>query len=188
MITAYLARHWVAAALMMGLMLLAIVPVGIAGDDCAVLMIYLAGPVYMLHQVEEHWGDRFRSYVNTVVFGGVEALTTGDVLMINLPGVWGINLLALYAAHFISLGWGLAAPWLMLVNGISHVGMAVAKRGYNPGLVTAALVFIPFGLVSLRLVAGSSVQQGVGLAIAVLIHAAIAVHAKWRASAARKAP
>lgn len=186
MITAYLARHWVAAALIMGLMLLAIVPVGIVGGDRAVLMVYLAGPVYMLHQVEEHWGDRFRSYVNTVVFGGVEALTTSDVLLINLPGVWGINLLALYAAHFITPGWGLAAPWLMLINGITHVVMGVVKRSYNPGLVTAALVFIPFGLVSLWLIPGSGVQQGVGLAIALVIHAAIAVHAKWRAVAAMR--
>ncbi len=34
----------------------------------------------MLHQLEEHWGDRFRSYVNNTVFGGVEALTVADVL------------------------------------------------------------------------------------------------------------
>jgi hypothetical protein len=184
-IRSYLETHWVAAALFMGVALLLLLPLGVPGGDRALLLIYLASPIYMLHQVEEHLGDRFRNYVNTRVFGGVEALTPGDVLLINLPGVWGINLAALYAAYFIGPGWGLAAAYLILVNGLSHVGMAAHLRGYNPGLASAALVFIPFGLFAVIEIPGTALQHSVGLAIAFGIHAAIALHARQRALAGR---
>lgn len=185
MIRSYVEAHWVAAALFMGLALLLLLPLGIAGGDSALLLVYLASPIYMLHQVEEHLGDRFRSYVNTRVFGGVEALTTADVLVINLPGVWGLNLAALYAARFAGAGWGLAAGYLILVNGISHVGMAARLRGYNPGLASAALAFIPFGLASALLIPGTTLQHGVGLGIALAVHAAIVLHVSGRVGAAR---
>jgi hypothetical protein len=125
MINDWLENHWVAGALFMVVALLLLVPVVAAGNDHSVLLIYLASAVYMIHQVEEHTGDRFRSYVNGKVFGGVEAPTVGDVLWINLPGVWGVNLAALYAAVFAGTGYGLAAPYLILVNGIAHLVMGV---------------------------------------------------------------
>lgn len=187
MIRAYVEEHWVAAALFMGLALLLLLPAGIPGGDRALLLVYLASPIYMLHQVEEHLGDRFRTYVNAAVFGGVEALTTGDVIVINLPGVWGINLAALYAAHFAGAGWGLVAGYLILVNGISHVGMAARLRGYNPGLASAALVFIPFGLASALLIPASALQHALALALALAVHAAIALHALHRAGIVRAA-
>ncbi|MCG6207936.1 HXXEE domain-containing protein [Rhodopseudomonas sp. HC1] len=181
----YLEAHWVAAALCMGVALLLLLPLGVPGGDRALLLIYLASPIYMLHQVEEHLGDRFRRYVNSVVFGGVEALTPGDVLLINLPGVWGINLAALYATYFIEPGWGLAAAYLILVNGLTHVGMAAHLRSYNPGLASAALVFVPFGLFAVLTIPATALQHTVALAIAIGIHAAIALHARHRARAGR---
>jgi len=184
-VKSYVETHWVAAALFMGIALLLLVPVGVPGGDRALLLVYLASPIYMLHQVEEHLGDRFRTYINGVVFGGVEALTTADVVIINLPGVWGINLVALYAAYFAGTGWGLAASYLILINGLSHVGMAARLRGYNPGLASAALVFIPFGLASILLIPGSAIQHGIALVIAIGIHVAIALHAHHRAGVAR---
>ena len=37
-------------------------------DDLFLLLIYLHTPIYMLHQVEEHTGDRFREFVNQLCF------------------------------------------------------------------------------------------------------------------------
>jgi hypothetical protein len=181
--TAFLTTHWVAGALFMGLALLLALPVA-QGADGALLLIYLASPVYMLHQVEEHLGDRFRRYVNARVFGGVEALTTAAVLVINLPGVWGLNCLALYVAVLAGPGWALGAGYLILVNGLSHVAMAAHLRGYNPGLASAALVFIPFGIASVVLIPASPLQHGCGLAIALAVHAAIILHVRGRLRAA----
>lgn len=186
-IKGWLQDHWVAGALFMAAALLLLIPVSGFGTDRALLLIYLASPAYMLHQVEEHAGDRFRRYVNNRVFGGVEALTVGDVLWINLPGVWGVNLAALYAACFAGAGYGLAAPYLMLVNGITHLAMAVLRRDANPGVYSGALVFIPFGLACIVVIPATPAQHAIGLGIAIAIHAAIALHARMRAKAAAPA-
>lgn len=176
---AALARHWVAAAGVSGVLLLALAPVLAARWSLPLLLIFLASPAYMLHQVEEHQGDRFRRFVNRMF--GCEVLTVRAVLVINLPGVWGVNLAALYAAAFAAPGDGLAAPYLMLVNAAAHAGAALRLRCYNPGLVTALCVLAPLGAATLALCPASLPQQAAGLVIAVAIHAAILLHLRIRA-------
>ncbi|WP_024278903.1 HXXEE domain-containing protein [Xanthobacter sp. 126] len=173
----WLSRNWVAGAGFMAVALLLAAPL-VSGAGRGVVLIFLASPIYMLHQIEEHTGDRFRTYVNRVVFGGGEALTVSDVLLINLPGVWGINLVAVYVAWLAGAGWGLAAAYLILVNGIAHLGMAARFRSYNPGLGTGALLFIPFGVAVALFVPASPGQHALAFAIAVAVHAAIMVRVR----------
>jgi hypothetical protein len=181
----FLNRHWIAGALFVGLAFLALAPLITATWIWPLALIYLHTPGYMLHQVEEHTDDRFRTFVNQRVFGGVEALTTNAVLWINLPGVWGINLAALYGGAVVGPGWGLAAPYLMVVNAVGHIGIIARYPGYNPGLVTALVVFLPLGLYSLFAIPGSLVQHAVGLAISLVIHAQIILAVRRRVMAAR---
>ncbi|MFX8235356.1 HXXEE domain-containing protein, partial [Acinetobacter baumannii] len=63
-------------------------------------------------------------------------------------------------------------PYLMLVNAVGH-GAAALRFGYNPGLVTALLLFLPLGMVTLLTISASFAAHAVGLSIAVLIHLAI---------------
>jgi hypothetical protein len=185
-VAAWLYRHWVAAALCMGLFLLLLAPVLSLSWNLPILLVYLQIPIYMFHQVEEHTGDRFRTYVNQRVFGGVEALTRESILWINLAGAWGVTLASLYAAVLFGAGWGLAGIYLELVNAITHVIGAVGSRGYNPGLWTSVAFFLPVGGFALWSVASSAgvsgVQHAVGLGIALAIHAGIVLFARWRAS------
>jgi hypothetical protein len=178
--TRWLLAHWVAAALCMGLFLIALMPVLAACWTAALLLVFAQLPIYMLHQVEEHTGDRFRLFVNSVMFGGREALTPESVLVINLPGVWGVNLLSLYAASFLGIGWGLAGIYLTLVNGVSHIGATLGLRRYNPGLWTSLALFLPVGGLALYVV---NAQPGVtwlhhaaGAGVAIAIHVAIVVY------------
>jgi hypothetical protein len=130
------------------------------------------------------------------MFHGLEALTSEAILWINIPGVWGVNLVALYAAAFFGIGWGLAAVYLVLVNGIVHVIGAIVNRASNPGFWTALVTFLPIGGLALWIVSKEPgvhfLHHAVGLGVALAIHAAIIVHAKTRAaalaSAAIKAP
>jgi len=183
--TAWLYRYWVAAALCMGTFLILLLPALTLSWQLPILLIYLQIPVYMLHQVEEHTNDRFREFVNQRIFGGVEALTPEAVLVINIPGVWGVALLSLYAALFFGTGWGLSGIYLVVVNGLVHVIGAVAKRAYNPGLWTALALFLPLGGAGLWVVSSApdvtGAQHAVGLAIAIAIHVAIIIYTSVRA-------
>lgn len=184
LVGSWLAGHWVAGAGFMAAALVAAVPLLVVTAPLALLLIFLHSPAYMLHQVEEHAGDRFRRFANAVVFGGREGLSTAGVLVINVGVVWTLNLAALYAALLWGPGYGLVAPYAVLVNGLTHIGARLRLGVYNPGLVTAVALFLPLGLVTIAVV-GS--EPGVdwrfhaaALAAAVLLHLAIIAYVAWR--------
>jgi hypothetical protein len=85
----WLADYWVVGAGFMAASLIAVAPV--VPLSLPAFLIFLHSPVYMIHQVEEHTGDRFRKFVNENVFGGRDTPTVASVLVINLPFVWGIK-------------------------------------------------------------------------------------------------
>lgn len=181
----WLFRNWMYAGLIAGLFLLSIVPLLVGVFDLPFLLVYLQLPIYMIHQVEEHHGDRFRAFINEHIAGGRNALTTPAVVVINLPLVWGVDLVSIYLARFVGIGLGLIAIYLALVNAVVHVIGAVVLRGYNPGLITAIVLFLPFGIWAL-VVVGAAPGVGIGdhalgLAVAVLIHVGIVIHVARRA-------
>jgi hypothetical protein len=188
-IRAWIFNNWMYAGLIAGLFLLALVPLLAGVWSLALLLVYLHGPVYMLHQAEEHVADRFRRFVNLHIGHGREALTTEAVVWINLACVWGTNLAALYLARFVETGLGLISVYAMLVNAVTHIVAAAVLRRYNPGLVTAAALFLPLSLLTLWVLAQTSgvgaLDHVIGLAVAVLIHVAIVIHVLRRAESAR---
>ncbi|HLJ45647.1 MAG TPA: HXXEE domain-containing protein [Bryobacteraceae bacterium] len=189
MLLNWLNRHWVPASLCMALMLLALFPIMSLRWGGFFLLIYLQMPFYMLHQVEEHTNDRFRKFVNERVFHGVEALSPAAILWINIPGVWGVVLLALYGAAFFGPGWGLSAVYLAVVNGLTHVMGALISRSYNPGLWTSIVLFLPAGALALveasRMSSIMPVHHVVGLGVALGIHVVIVGYARARAASAQ---
>ena len=174
-----LCDNWVYGGFLAALMLLLLTPVLASGWSLALLLIWLQLPVYMLHQYEEHDDDRFRRFVNATIGGGKEVLSRLDVFVINIGGVWGVDAAAFLLAARVDLGLGLIAVYLSLVNAFGHCAQALALRRYNPGLATAIGLFIPLGLVTLRVLAGhpevTRTDHILGLAVALLIHAAIIV-------------
>jgi uncharacterized protein with HXXEE motif len=185
----WLNQHWVPIALCLAIGLTLLLPILALQWSAAWLLTYALLPVYMFHQVEEHTGDRFRRFVNERLFGGVEALTPLAVLWINLPGVWGLGLACIYAASFAGIGWGLGIVYLVLVNAVMHIVAAIAWREYNPGLWTTLILFAPLGTLALVKVSEARrvewVHHAVGLALAVLIHVAIVIHTRRRATSIR---
>jgi len=184
-------RWWVAAALGLGVLLVCLLPIPILQWQwkAFTVLIYLHTPIYMLHQVEEHLGDRFRRFVNDEIYGGLDALTPVAVLWTNIPCVWGVTGVALYFAVVAGAGWGLIATYLVAVNGAVHVVGAVVKRRYNPGLVTAVLLFLPLSGITFWKSANKAswVQHATGLLVAVIIHAVLVIHTRQRANRLRAA-
>jgi hypothetical protein len=131
----------------------------------------------MLHQYEEHDNDRFRRFVNQTIAKGRAGLSVADVFVINVPGVWGVIALSLWLAATFNNGFGLIAAYLVVVNATFHVAGGVILRRYNPGLVTALILFFPIGAYSIERIqragGGTPSLHVTGVCAALLIHAAI---------------
>jgi hypothetical protein len=137
--------------------------------------------VYLLHQIEEHlWPGGFRQFTNAHVFeSGNEdwPVDAGGVALVNIGYVW----LPIAAAAVFprELRWlGLAWIGLTLVNAIIHVVTSIRFRGYNPGVVTSIVVFLPFTIwalaheASVGLLSGGEI--GLILLLGVVLHAPVA--------------
>lgn len=174
--------NWPAAALFTAVFLLALTPLFAWSAGAALTLVFVQLPVYMLHQWEEHSGDRFRLYINRTIGGGREALTPEATFWINSLGVWCVDLAALYAAWAITPAAGLAAGYLALVNAVPHVGTSIARREYNPGVLTAVVLFLPVGGWCVVQVGADASWQShaVGLLVAVGVHVAIIAYVARR--------
>jgi len=167
---ARLETQWPAATGPAGLVLLATTPAVAQGHGPGVTAAWLCLAVYMLHQWEEHDGDRFRRYVNDRIAGGREVLTARSVLWINLPLVWGLNAACVLAAAFVSDGWAAPALYLVLINGLGHGAQALRFREPNPGLWTGLFLFIPLGLWGLWTASPSLGLHVLSLAVSIGLH------------------
>lgn len=185
-----LVGNWVYGGALSGLLLLGLTPTLTEGWPMAEVLAFLTLPIYMVHQYEEHDGDRFRRYMNFTMAGGWDAMTPLAVFVINIFGVW--LPLAFCIVLMRSAGAGLAAfaGWLIMVNALLHVVTALRSRGYNPGLVTAVLLFIPLGIAVLASIwrEATALELATGLALAVVLHAAIMIHMKMRIAAHHTTP
>jgi hypothetical protein len=174
--------QWPAAALVAAVALLATLPAfaGVAG--LALALVYVQIPAYLLHQFEEHHGDRFRVEFNRLVGDGREILTPLAVFVINSVGVWAVDLISLTLAVFVSEGYGLIAAMMALVNAAIHSLSAVLTRRTNPGLVSALVLFLPLGgwCVAVLSERATRAELVIGMAVPVVLHLGIIGYALTR--------
>lgn len=187
-----LISSWVYGGFLAALLLLALSPLLLAGWPLPLAATFLLLPAYMVHQYEEHDRDRFRLFFNETIGKGFDVLSPRTVFITNVPGVWGVIALSLYGAVWLNLGWALIAVYLVLVNAVVHIVHAVLFRRYNPGLVTALVLFLPLGWFTLALInragGGSSTFHAIGVSSAIAIHAAILLHVRRKLLAQPRKP
>lgn len=166
--------HWSRAGIPLAAALLLLAPFVRRGLGRAPFLVYLQWPVYLLHQYEEHGHGAFKREVNRLLPPAFGRLTDQTIFVVNIPGVWGVDIAATSLARFVGPGAGLAAPYLAIVNGLIHVGAAVKTRRSNPGLWTGLLLLLPMGgagaLAIGRIARVPRAAHGRGLAAAVLLH------------------
>lgn len=168
--------QWPAACLFAASIMLLLTPVWIATFGTALALIAMQLPLYMVHEWEEHTGDRFRKYINQNI-AHCEALTPPATFWINAIGVWGVEIVTIYLACFVHLSFGLVAFYLPLVNALSHIRQSIARREYNPGLWTSLILFLPisgWGLYVVSIQSGATrMDHAVSFGIAVAVHVVI---------------
>ena len=171
--------NWVYGGFLAGLLLLLLAPLFIQAWPATLAAAFFCLPAYMLHQYEEHDDDRFRVFMNRILAGGREVLTGPAVFIINVPGVWGIIALSLWLAARVNPGLALIAVYLPLLNAVIHIVHAVVTRSYNPGLVSAVVIFLPLCgwclCVIQRSGSGTLAMHAIGAGTALAIHLVIAV-------------
>jgi hypothetical protein len=179
-----LVRNWVYGGALAGVLLLLLTPALDGGWPAALVLVYLQMPIYMLHQLEEHDADRFQYVINEMVGHGRDVLPHEAIFVINI-GVWVLNLVSFALAAHAGIGWGLIGAYAMVINALAHIGQAVRLRQYNPGLVTAIVLFLPLGLGGMWLISVTGqatwLQHLVGIVVALAIHAGIVLYVLGRA-------
>ena len=138
--------------------------------------LWLAPPIFVAHFLEESRG--FVPWFNAHVTPGI---TDGLFWTVNLTGL--AILLLVVAAHWtagspatvvVVVAW---ISFLMLANGAFHVIAAVVDRRYVPGLVTAALLYLPFcGWIAREVLRLRDVSRGLAGLAAVLGALPMAIH------------
>lgn len=177
--------NWSRMAPVAALLLLALTPFLLFhGLTLGLYLVFLLLPVYMVHQYEEHAHGAFRAFVNQHMGGGRDILTNLAILWINVGEVWFLYLVVLYLAVYVNPALGLIAAYLMLVNGLIHIGVALAMRRYNPGLWTSILLFLPIGGYALavlsRLDSATLGMHALGLGVAIAGHLLLIVPIRAR--------
>ena len=113
--------------------------------------------IYLIHQFEEHGVDLFgrvyffHEYAGLVLESRGLELTPAAIFRINTLTVWFSFLLAIWGGRRYT--WpGLAAAGLVFTNGLFHIAIAVSRSEYNPGLLTAIVLFLPISALYFRLI------------------------------------
>lgn len=128
--------------------------------------------IYMLHQTEEHlWPGGFRQFTNAHVFQSGRddwPVTEGGVALVNIGFVWlPVALAALLPGplRWVGLGW----IGLTLVNAVTHIVTSIRFRIYNPGVVTSVLLFIPYTVWALSLLAMRGALSGTQITLVIVL-------------------
>lgn len=142
----------------------------------------LAIPLYMLHQVEEYGIDLqgVRNAFRGALCGKLGFPDAATCLIpfsfftaVNVGTVWIASVLAAVIGRRRPL-LALSAYGIMLVNALTHIMVALHDRAYNPGLLTAVVLFVPFGLWALKAGRRCGIDS---LGLASIVIGGAAVHA-----------
>lgn len=115
-----------------------------------VWMAWMFALAYLLHNFEEYGfdatGQQFAFPLSMCEKLGYHSLESCPVqlpfiLAVNLPLIWvAVPLAAVWSRRHPAIG--LTGAGFVLVNGLTHVGAGLIG-GYNPGLLTAVVIFLP---------------------------------------------
>jgi len=138
--------------------------------------------VYLVHQFEEHGIDAtdhayaFRGFLCAAVgFPDPNAcpVPLSFITVVNVAAVWFVGpLSALLAPRWPAIGLSFFA--IPAINLFAHAGPAVLSGRYNPGLVTALVLFLPLCLIAF---AAAVTRYGLGLrSIFATLFAGVVLH------------
>jgi hypothetical protein len=113
-------------------------------------------------------------------------LTKVSAFCINILEVWVLFIVSFYLAKYVAIGVAFVPVCGTIFNGFTHAIASIVLRRYNPGLYTALVLFLPWGMFLLiyfnAITRPSLLFNGVGLLVGILLHAIILGYALRRRS------
>lgn len=119
---------------------------------------------YLMHQYEEHWIDLYGNYYSfftttNELFKNILAVDNDNILLLTKEAIFVINTSLVWLVGTIAI-WRspnhlfptLAMAGLTFVNALTHMIGGLVTQSYNPGLLTAVIVFIPLTLSYLTII------------------------------------
>ncbi len=173
--------QWPKAALFCGVMMILLLTALLTKLGLMYFLIAMTLPMYMVHQFEEHYNNRFCLMLNEKIGRGKVVLTPKQVFWINSLWVWALSMVTITLAFLVNPLIGLIPVYFLVLNGILHCLQAIRFRSSNPGLFTSLIVFLPVGGYTIYMLSelpdNCWQYQALGIGVAVIGHAAILLQA-----------
>jgi hypothetical protein len=177
---------WARMSLPFAVLVLCSLPIFLTANNLSLILLYTLLPVYMIHQYEEHAHGRFVDFFNSTIGKEYDVLTKVSAFWINILEVWVLFIVSFYLAKYVAIGVAFVPVYATIFNGFTHAIASIVLRRYNPGLYTALVLFLPWGIFLLiyfnAITRSSLLFNGVGLLVGILLHAIIVVYALRRRS------
>ena len=153
-------ENWPKVGVIVGIFLTIYLVVIVLPKSTLLFALLMSTPLYLLHQADEYiFPGRFAQFMNRNIYR-----TDPDTGLLDLNAVFWINMVVWIALPLYSL-WAVTdltqaawMPYFFIFQALLHLilGM-VGKRFLNPGMISAWLVHIPWGIWTIWLL----VQAGV---------------------------
>lgn len=143
-------ENWARVGLITAFFLIIYLVVIVLPQNKVQFALLMLAPLYMLHEVDEYViPGGFGQFMNRNVFktdaeDGV--LDTAAIFWINMIAVWLIiPLFCLWG--FYDIDQAIAIPYFFILQAVIHLFLGIiGKRLLNPGMATAWLLHVPWGI------------------------------------------
>jgi len=141
-------ENWSKADVVVSIVLTIYLLVIVLPKSTLLFAILMLTPIYMLHEIEEYvFPGGFAQFMNKNIFKADPEngpLTLNAVFWINVTAIWIIfPLYTLWAVFDITQATAIA--YILILQAIIHLILGiVGKRLFNPGMITAWLIHVPW--------------------------------------------
>ena len=135
-------------------------------------LLWLFVPAYAAHVCEE-WIGGFPQWIGTIVG---RPLPTGAFVSVNAVGFLLVVAGIRAATREERFGWiAVALATIALVNTLAHAAGAALAGAYSPGLITAVVLYVPLGSLTLIRAVDQAPHRQLtrGIVAGLLIHAGV---------------
>ena len=142
-------ENWPKVGVIVGIFLTIYLVVIVLPTNTLLFALLMSTPLYMLHQADEYiFPGRFAQFMNQDIYK-----TDPDTGLLDTNAVFVINMIVWIAMPLFSL-WAITdltqaawMPYFYIFQAVLHLLLGIiGKRFFNPGMISAWLVHVPWGI------------------------------------------